>query len=99
MFNVLNEEWEKIVVETINPKIHRHVSGREFTEDDACVKIIPKSPYADISMEEATHSTGVYVVDMEEMWFTREQAIEAYTQKYGRKPHPSTKTENIIAKL
>lgn len=34
MYNVLNQDGEKIQVEKINPQIHKHISGREFTEDD-----------------------------------------------------------------
>lgn len=37
MFNVLNQDGEKISVEVIDPTIHRHLSGREFSKDDACV--------------------------------------------------------------
>lgn len=42
MYNVLNQDGDKIQVKTINPMIHRHLSGREFTQDDACVKETPK---------------------------------------------------------
>lgn len=34
MFNVLNQNGKKIKVEAIDVKLHRHVSGREFTKDD-----------------------------------------------------------------
>ena len=91
-YKVLNLEGEKIVVKEINPQIHRHLSGREFTENDACVKawwkIIEKR-------EKAVDS--FWDKDVNEM--SREQAIEAYKEKYGRKPNWMMKTENIIAKL
>lgn len=34
MFNVLNEDGVKIQVEKVDTKIHKHVSGRDFTKDD-----------------------------------------------------------------
>lgn len=37
-FKVLNTEWERIIVDTIDPDIHRHLSGRDFTENDACLQ-------------------------------------------------------------
>lgn len=89
MYNVLNMEGDKIVVETINPQIHKHLSGREFTENDACVKKTPmvkKEQMAELKIEV-----------IEEL--SREQAIEAYKEKYGKKPSHMMKTENIIAKL
>ena len=95
MYKVLNQEGERLIVKTINTQIHRHLSGREFTEDDACVNIvIPESPYKWITMDEAVKQTWVYVVEL-----NREKAIEAYKEKYGKKPSHLMKTENIIAKL
>ena len=99
MYKVLNQEGERIVVKEINPQIHRHLSGREFNEDDACVKA-PK-----IQTRDYTPDTIVWVVNTETSEVTiteemyREQAIEAYKEKYGRKPSHLMKTENIIAKL
>jgi len=94
MYKVLNQEGDKIIVETINPEIHRHLSGREFTENDACVKtkleVAPK--YVKAKEEDI-----VEVPHLEEL--TRKQAIEAYKEKYGRKPSSQMKTENIISKL
>lgn len=34
MYKVLNEDNKVIVVESVDIKKHRHLSGREFTKDD-----------------------------------------------------------------
>ena len=94
-YKVLNTEWETIVVDRIDPTIHKHRSGREFTEDDKCVINIPESPYANISMEEVCKTTWIDF----EVEYTREQAIDAYKEKFGRKPSSRMKIENIIDKL
>lgn len=119
MYNVLNNEWERVTVEVINPQIHKHLSGRDFTEDDACVKV-----RKDIKVKTIWFSNTDGTIDkinIKELWMTiskeaqeewdkildgiinkphtREQAIEAYTEKYWKKPSHLMKTENIISKL
>ena len=96
-YNVLNMDWERITVDTIDPQIHRHLSGREFTENDACVKkkVVARDYTPDTII--ATVDSEWDITTAEEM--TREQAIEAYKGKYGRRPNWMMKTENIIAKL
>ena len=95
MYNVLNNEWEKLIVKTINPQIHKHLSGRDFTEDDDCV--ISKDNTVEVIQEEIEELDSQVNEITEEL--TRKQSIEAYTEKYGKKPSHLMKTENIIAKL
>jgi len=40
MYKVLNTEWEKISVSTVDVTKHRHVSGREFIKEDGFDKIV-----------------------------------------------------------
>lgn len=40
MYRVLNTEWEKIIVSTIDTTKHRHLSWRDFTKDDGFDKIV-----------------------------------------------------------
>jgi len=34
MFNVLNQDGERIQVNKIDPQIHKHVTWRDFTEEE-----------------------------------------------------------------
>lgn len=95
-YNVLNNDWDKITVDVIDINIHKHLSGREFTEDDACVKQ-PVTNYNDEFEEKVNREEKAIYAEIKEM--DKEQAIEAYKEKYGRKPHPKAKLETIIAKL
>ena len=97
MYKVLNREWERIIVESINPALHRHLSGREFTEEELRFKSVKSSP---VRKEVNNNKKEIEeVVTEENTEMTREVAIEAYKEKYGRKPSHLMKTENIIAKL
>ena len=40
MYRVLNEEWERIIVTTIDMTKHRHLSWRKFTKEDGFDKIV-----------------------------------------------------------
>ena len=40
MYKVLNKEWEKITVSTIDVTKHKHVSGRDFIKEDGFDKIV-----------------------------------------------------------
>ena len=52
-YKVLNQEWEIIIVDIINPQLHRHTSWREFTSDDACVKVKELEEEKTMSIEQA----------------------------------------------
>lgn len=135
MYNVLNLEGDRITVKTINPQIHKHLSGRDFTEDDACVK----TRLTELDKKEILDGIDTDWKELRDAWFTwknpvdeylsmerepavcyearqknieqaeealkehsitdREIAIDAYKEKYGRKPSSQMKTENIISKL
>lgn len=45
-FKVLNEKGERVIVDSIDPKKHRHLSGREFPSIAKKVieKVAPKKP-------------------------------------------------------
>lgn len=34
MFNVLDKDGKKIKVAKVDTKLHKHISGRDFTKDD-----------------------------------------------------------------
>jgi len=92
-YKVLNNDGDRIVVDTINPQIHKHLSWRDFNENDACVT-------SKVTRVETINIAKDWIIEEgETKEMTREQAIEAYKEKYGRKPSSQMKTENIIAKL
>lgn len=101
-FKVINKEGETIVVDSINPTIHRHLSGREFTEDDVCIS----KPIISVDEWSKDWDKSVWVV-MEKVWneilvkdfYTDEEAIEKYKEKFGKKPHHKMKLETIIKNL
>lgn len=106
MYKVLNNEGEKIVVKTIDPKIHFHLSGREFNESDACVKFkvkaineIREELVRPEEVKEMPWAVEYRAKKLEKQEYSREEAIEAFKEKHGRKPSSKMKTENIIAKL
>lgn len=101
MYNVLNTEWERIVVETINTQIHKHISGREFTEDDACVKkiTIDNNIMNPNTLQEDLEEVKPTDADIEHRIMSREEAIETYKGIYGRRPSSQMKLKNIIAKI
>jgi hypothetical protein len=38
MYKVLNKEWKMIIVEKIDITKHKHLSWREFNENDLCIE-------------------------------------------------------------
>ena len=81
-----------IIVDRVDIQIHRHLSGREFTEDDACVKKVKEKLPNTIKEEEASGINKTTEMNIED-------AREAYKTKYGKYPSNLMKIENIIAKL
>ena len=37
MYKVLNIDWDVVCVDSIDARIHRHLSGRAFNDNDTCV--------------------------------------------------------------
>ena len=102
MYNVLNKEWDRIVVKTIDVMLHRHLSGREFTKDDTCVTYVIERPTIEvIPMERNTEVPlpPVTIEDYTTSEMTKEEAIEKHIEMFGKKPHHKMSTENIIKKL
>ena len=130
-YKVLNMDNERIIVEQINPTIHKHLSGRDFSEQmlewkkiskwvtltqDNVVEVIDeaikslegvdveykwktfKIEWINEEEDKETIEAAKKIIDLKTN-FTREQAIQAYKEKYGRRPSSKMKTENIIAKL
>ena len=97
-YKVLNIDWDKIIVDEINPQIHRHLSGRDFTEDDRCVQVVNVKNWAWVEKTLEVEVWGNEWLEIKAI-YDREQAIEAYKEKYGRRPSSKMKIENIIAKL
>ena len=87
MYKVLNNENEVIIVETINPNIHRHTSWREFTDNDACIKL----------KEEIKEKHNLSEQNFNDL--SESTLKNMYKTKYWRYPSSKMKLENIIAKL
>ena len=87
-YKVLNMDWDKIIVDEINPDIHLHLSWRRFTDEDWFCK-----------KEEKTLIEKTKEVIKEVNEINMEEAREQYKEKYNRYPSSKMKLENIIAKL
>ena len=101
-YKVLNVEGDKIIVDQVDPTIHKHLSWREFTENDACIrKQINAKAFKDMDLPEPVFPNVKPEVkeSLDKIEMIREEAVIAYKEKYGRKPSSKMKTENIIAKL
>lgn len=44
MYKVLNSDWEVVKVKEVDIKLHKHISGREFTKDDGVSFVTAKKP-------------------------------------------------------
>jgi hypothetical protein len=87
MYKVLNKEGNIIKVESIDVNLHRHLSGREFNENDTCLMV-----------NELIDNDSLKIIKKNSPE-EREEAVKAYKEKYGKAPSHLMKTENIIAKL
>ncbi len=95
-YKVLNVEWEKVIVDQIDPTIHKHLSWRDFNENDACIKEVVKEHIEIIDIEEEVIEN--FVSDkVEEL--TLQEAKEQYKEKFWAYPKGNPKLETIISKL
>ena len=76
-YKVLNVEGERVIVDRIDPTIHRHLSGREFNENDACVKKEPELKVVEIKEEVIENIVSDKVKEL-----TLQEAKEQYKEKY-----------------
>lgn len=89
MYKVRNQLWQIVKVETIDPKIHRHHTWRQFNESDwfnwvdKGKAVFPKIETEDYPLEAMDLNT----------------ARQAYTQKFWRKPSSQAKLETLLAKI
>ena len=95
-FKVLDQDWNKIIVDEINPDIHMHLSWRRFEESEACVqkKVEEYIEEYDKTLQEKAEDLLEEVTEI-----NMEEAREQYKEKYWRYPSSKTKLETIISKL
>lgn len=85
MYKVRNQLWQIVKVETIDPKIHRHHTWRQFNESDWFNWVDKKDLVED-------KKTATEAMDLN-------TAKEAYTKKFWRKPSSQAKLETLLAKI
>lgn len=85
-YKVLNQEGEVIIIDSIDPSIHKHLSWRDFDEGDECVKVKKEEKVVEEITEELTD------ISVDEL---REQ----YKEKFWKYPSSKIRLENIKAKL
>lgn len=85
-FKVLDHEWNVIIVSEVDKLLHRHLSGREFTQED---NVVFKSKSIEVEIPTIELPKEI----------TLEQAREMYKEKYWKKPNWMMKLETILSKL
>ena len=90
-YKVLNTEGERVIVDQIDPTIHKHLSGRDFNENDACIN----NPVV-ITEDNVEEIWGI--ID-ESAKLNLQEAKEVYKEKFWEYPKGNPKLETLLKKI